>query len=350
MNVTIVIPTHNRGEKLLATVHRLLANDVSTFDEVEIIVVDDGSIVPAGPMLEGLVTPWARSDLRCIRLHPNLGPAGARNAGFRCGRGGIVLFVDDDILAPTDLIRRHVEAHRVHRGSIVCGSWRNVAPDPMTPLYRYVASLGADDTASSTEEFVRTADHLERPYLVGTGDVPVGTKVSTGTVSRCPAAEEYELSYRLRELGIPVLLATQIVAMHDHPVTLDSMCRQTFKHAMGCAEAAVKCPATHGVKGGPPYHGHQWTNHRTGPSHGGLQEGGQAPSWVRALPYGIAGDGQADRASRTEFRAAPGALTVWSWDYNFFAGVRAGIKSYGELREPPDLGRIARQASPAPLV
>src|ERR1700677_2763896 len=99
MNVTIVIPTHNRGEKLAATVERLLANDAGRLEEVDVIVVDDGSIVPVSPLLDRL-RPSPPFTLRCIRLDPNAGPAAARNAGFRCARGEVVLFVDDDILTP----------------------------------------------------------------------------------------------------------------------------------------------------------------------------------------------------------------------------------------------------------
>ena len=64
-----------------------------------------------------------------------------------------------------------------------------------------------------------------------------------------PAAEEFELSLRLRERGIPILQATRIVALHNHPMVLESICRQQYKHAIGCAEAAVKYPATLGLGG-----------------------------------------------------------------------------------------------------
>jgi len=246
MNVTIVIPTHNRGEKLAATVERLLANDAETLEEVEVIVVDDGSTVPVGPLLDRL-RPLPPFTLRCIRLEPNGGPAAARNAGFRCARGELVLFVDDDILTPADLVHRHVEAHRVRPKSVVCGRWRIVAPEPMTPLYRYVDWLGSDAATGSVEDFVPID-------IVSSGHISVERTMfpsEEGVYRDClsvPAAEEYELSFRLRDRGIPVLSAKRIEALHDHPVTLDSMCRQSFKHAMGCAEAAVKCPSTRALQ------------------------------------------------------------------------------------------------------
>jgi hypothetical protein len=64
-----------------------------------------------------------------------------------------------------------------------------------------------------------------------------------------PAAEEWELSERLRKRGIPVLMATRIIAAHNQPVTLKSISEQAIKHAMGCAEASVKFPSTLNLRG-----------------------------------------------------------------------------------------------------
>ena len=56
MIVTVVIPTHNRGTKLAPTLELLLANDPTGFDEVEVVVVDDGSATPGGgPALTALL-------------------------------------------------------------------------------------------------------------------------------------------------------------------------------------------------------------------------------------------------------------------------------------------------------
>jgi hypothetical protein len=64
-----------------------------------------------------------------------------------------------------------------------------------------------------------------------------------------PAAEEFELSLRLRDRGIPILLATRIEAVHDQATRLADICRQAYKHSMGCAEAAVKYPRTVELQG-----------------------------------------------------------------------------------------------------
>jgi GT2 family glycosyltransferase len=180
--------------------------------------------------------------LRCIRQE-NAGPAAARNNGFRVATGDIVLFVDDDIIVPSDIIQKHIEAHLSHANSVICGRCPFIEPKPLTPLFRYVKNLGHDLGANSEQEYIPI-------NVVASGQISVERKMfdTEKGVYRddlaTPAAEEFELSLRLRKQGIPIFLATKIVALHDHPVELGGLCRQQYKHAMGCAEAAVKYPAT----------------------------------------------------------------------------------------------------------
>jgi glycosyltransferase involved in cell wall biosynthesis len=47
--VSVVVPTYKRGEALGTVLDRLLASDRQGLAEVEIVVVDDGSPVPAAP-------------------------------------------------------------------------------------------------------------------------------------------------------------------------------------------------------------------------------------------------------------------------------------------------------------
>jgi glycosyltransferase involved in cell wall biosynthesis len=237
MNISVVIPTYNSGSKLALTLDTLVRSDTSDLDGVEVIVVDDGSPVPATPIVEARAV-TAPFSLRLI-AQQNAGPASARNAGFRVARGEVVLFMDDDILAPPELLGQHVRAHRVRPGTVIYGRCPFVEPQPSTALFRCLDVFGWDPAELSAEEFVRTD-------LVASGQLSVERSMFQieGAVYcddlATPAAEEFELSLRLQERGIPILLATRVIAMHNHPVVIDSICRQQFKHAAGYAEVAVK--------------------------------------------------------------------------------------------------------------
>jgi len=240
MNVSVVIPTYNRGERLGPTLDALLASDTSRLDAVEIIVVDDGSPEPVAPVVESRVA-CPPISLRCIR-RPNAGPAAARNTGFRASRGEIVMFLDDDILCPPDLIRGHVQGHRLWPGSVIYGRCRHAEPEPVTPFFRFFDSLGHDHGRGLREEFVEV-------LTVASGHISAErTSFDSAKGVYCDdldgAAEEFTLALRLRDRGIPVMLATHIVAVHNQSVDIESMCRQAYWHSMGCAEAVTKYPRT----------------------------------------------------------------------------------------------------------
>ena len=75
VNVSVVIPTYGRGDRLGAILGALLASETRGLDAVEIIVVDDGSPEPVAPVVGGRVA-CPPVLLRCLR-QPNAGPAAA---------------------------------------------------------------------------------------------------------------------------------------------------------------------------------------------------------------------------------------------------------------------------------
>lgn len=83
--LSIIIPTYNRPHFLPRAVNSALQQ---TVEEVEVIVVDDGSDKP--------VSLPEHSRLSVIRLAKNSGNAVARNAGLKAAKGQYVTYLDDD--------------------------------------------------------------------------------------------------------------------------------------------------------------------------------------------------------------------------------------------------------------
>jgi glycosyltransferase involved in cell wall biosynthesis len=96
-DVSILVPYYNMGRYLPETLRSLWAQ---TFQDYEILLVDDGSTDPES---RRLLDTLEDSRLRVIRKQ-NGGLSSARNAGLREARGRWILPVDpDDLLAPTFL-------------------------------------------------------------------------------------------------------------------------------------------------------------------------------------------------------------------------------------------------------
>lgn len=87
--VSVIIPTYNRVHTLPASIDSVLCQ---TYDNLEVIVVDDGSTDGTEIFVRGL----ADSRVRYIKNSGNHGPAAARNLGVRLAEGEYVAFQDSD--------------------------------------------------------------------------------------------------------------------------------------------------------------------------------------------------------------------------------------------------------------
>ncbi len=88
--VSVVIPTYDRPELLEASVESVLAQ---TFDDLELIVVDDASPEPVAPRLRSAMRD---ERLTVIRHETNEGANAARNTGIAAASGRVLTFLDDD--------------------------------------------------------------------------------------------------------------------------------------------------------------------------------------------------------------------------------------------------------------
>ena len=115
-DVSVIIPTYNRGAMLQEAIASVLARyDV----RLELIVVDDGSTDGSCEGLERAIfaaRPAAQVRFQLIRNERNRGVAAARNAGVAIATAPLIAFLDsDDLWAPTKL-RRQIDFMRASSG------------------------------------------------------------------------------------------------------------------------------------------------------------------------------------------------------------------------------------------
>ena len=93
--VSVIIPTYNRGWILKEAIDSVLAQD---FRDFELIVVDDGSTDDTGQILEAY-----GQDMTVYR-QANMGVSAARNRGIAAATGRLIAFLDsDDLWLPRKL-------------------------------------------------------------------------------------------------------------------------------------------------------------------------------------------------------------------------------------------------------
>lgn len=117
MDISIVIPTYNRKDRLKECLESVFRQDYPR-EKYEIIVVDDSGNGEAKRMLDELKR--THSNLSYI-IQDHKGPAVARNAGAKASLGEIIGFVDDDCKVTDDWIRLMVESHAQNPKIITVG-------------------------------------------------------------------------------------------------------------------------------------------------------------------------------------------------------------------------------------
>ncbi|MGQ7844262.1 glycosyltransferase family 2 protein [Granulosicoccus sp. 3-233] len=85
---SIVIPTYNRSASVLDTLQSCFEQ---TFDDFEVVVVDDGSSDDTRDVLAAIDDPRLR-----VLHQDNAGPAAARNHGMKVAAGQYIAFLDSD--------------------------------------------------------------------------------------------------------------------------------------------------------------------------------------------------------------------------------------------------------------
>jgi glycosyltransferase involved in cell wall biosynthesis len=224
--ISAIIPTRDRPNALRRTLGSL-ARQTLPPDTFEVIVVDDGS---AGS-LEAVVAEQFLFELRYLRREGG-GATLARNAGAACSRGGLLVFLDDDItLLAETLAALADECARRERG-VVIGTL--ITPEEIK--LSMFARLNADEPAQAEAalggswpvHFTRCKTGLlairrEDFFALGQFQDPTGG---------WPNWDDVEFGYRAHQAGFQFWQSAQAVGEHrDHSlVDLKASCLR-WQHA-----------------------------------------------------------------------------------------------------------------------
>lgn len=214
--MTITIASYQRRTALLRLLHAL--DDQLSADEVlrrdlEIVVVLDGSTDGSREEVER--TSWV-VPTRVI-WQPNRGLAAARNVGLAAAEGGLVWFLDDDLIPSPGLVERHREAHHPAEPRVVVGPCRippeTGAPEPLLRWWNtFFEDLEAAGGITRFDLFTAANASAPAELLTSVGGFDE-TFVTYGL-------EDYELGFRLLRKGIVLAFEPAATAWHpDIPTT-----------------------------------------------------------------------------------------------------------------------------------
>lgn len=214
MKISVVVPVYNGAPTVARTLAALRDLDAGP-DDVEVIVVDDGSTDGTARIVEGF-------PVRLVR-QANGGPAKARNAGWRSAGGEIIVFTDGDCIPPRGWLRCLLPHFADERVGAVAGSYDIANPGSLLArviqaeiAYRHRRMAGFVKAGGTYNLAVR------RSILEAVGGLDENFPAASG--------EDNDLSYRILKQGWRIAFRPECRVAHLHPERLGKYLRTQFIH------------------------------------------------------------------------------------------------------------------------
>lgn len=201
--VSVVIPAYNEAETISRAIDSALAQ---TVDEIEVIVVDDGS----DDRTSAVVDRYDAESIRLVRHPENEGVSSARNTGIEYARGEYVAFLDADDVWDERKIEKQL-AYLSEKSEEWVGCYCEMEPNlSRKPIQfrvfkRFLDAIcgGKTETVEGDEALIRSIVSMEKSVGVGSTLV-VETDVARdlgGFDERFVRMEDWAFMVRVLERG-----------------------------------------------------------------------------------------------------------------------------------------------------
>lgn len=228
--VSVIVPAYNEESVIASTVKQILG---STYRNLEIIVVDDGSQDRTAAVVQDNFAHDGRVQL--IRI-ANGGKAHALNTGLANAQGEVVVALDADTQFNRDTIARLVRWFSDSSIGAVAGNAK--VGNRINMITRWQAL-----------EYI-VAQNLERRALTALGTLTVvpgavgawrkSALVELGGFPSDTLAEDQDLTIAMQKAGYRVKFDSSAVAWTEAPTTVRGLAKQRFRWAYGTLQCLWK--------------------------------------------------------------------------------------------------------------
>jgi cellulose synthase/poly-beta-1,6-N-acetylglucosamine synthase-like glycosyltransferase/peptidoglycan/xylan/chitin deacetylase (PgdA/CDA1 family) len=226
--VSVVVPAYNEKEGIAATVRSLACGD---YPEIEVIVVDDGSVDNTAEIAAGL----GLINVRVVRK-ANGGKSAALNTGIALASHDLVLMVDADTIFETDSIRRLVQPFADPSVGAVAGNVKVGNRGTLVAQWQhieYVIGFNLDRRLYETLQCMPTV-----PGAIGA--FRRHALLSAGGMSGATLAEDTDITMAICRAGWKVVYEERARAWTEAPASLQQLWRQRYRWAYGTMQAMWK--------------------------------------------------------------------------------------------------------------
>ncbi len=228
--VTVIIPAYNEERVINTTVHGILE---STYHNLEIIVIDDGS---RDKTLEVLNAEFRDTPRVTILGIPNGGKANALNIGLTHATGDVVVALDADTQFERDTIARLVRWFTDEEIGAVAGNAKVGNRTNMITRWQALEYIVAQNLERRALAALGTLTVI--PGAVGAWRRSVLTEL--GGFPPDTMAEDQDLTIAIQREGYAVGFDSSAVAWTEAPATVRGLAKQRFRWAYGTLQCLWK--------------------------------------------------------------------------------------------------------------
>lgn len=228
--VSVLIPAYNEEKVIVSSIRQILR---SRYADLEVIVVDDGSIDATSAVVRQHYADEPRVRLLTI---PNGGKAHAVNTALREAHGAVVVALDADTQFEPDTIPRLVRWFADPKVGAVAGNAKVGNRINLITLWQAL-------------EYI-TAQNLERRALAALGAITVvpgavgaWRREALEQLGGFPAdtlAEDQDLTIAVQKAGFTTLFDAEAIAWTEAPDSARGLARQRFRWAYGTLQCLWK--------------------------------------------------------------------------------------------------------------
>jgi GT2 family glycosyltransferase len=224
--ISVVMPVYNAE----ATLEECLTHlGDSTFEEFEVIVVDDGST-------DGSREIMGRFPVRVVPTSGRVGPAAARNLGAQVATGEYLFFIDSDVMVRPDSLRLLADGFAQDGVDGFCGvqaaemRHRDLVSQYKNLWMRWTYLRQTGDVPL----FYTTAAAIRRDAFLRVGGFDVGYAT--------PNVEDTAFGQKLRRLGVRVRIHPRLEVEHVKRYSLAGLLRTDFMRAVSLTRLKLRHP------------------------------------------------------------------------------------------------------------
>src|SRR5579863_2723972 len=189
-DASVVIATRDRADRLEACLGRLARQTAA--GAFEVLVIDNGSSDRTPRVIEAAKQRGEAVSALFV-ADPNRGKA--RNAGIAAAAGAVVIFCDDDTLAPPHFVEAHLRARGARPHAVVSGPIINVADERTLPApgpqHFSRAFLCTCNASVERSALLEVGGFDERYDLYGWEDTDLGVRLHDNGAKRMWSWDAY---------------------------------------------------------------------------------------------------------------------------------------------------------------